>query len=408
MKIKKILSVLLTLCLFVNVSFAFDPYADEEVEKKSYKKLYYGIALTLLGGFLAYDGFSLEKVDASKPNVDFLSVSHSEWVQLTGDKEEESDDEAESNDKTKPRYQLRSGISLNNVPGIQYYNTKKTRIVDYSIYEVKKNSDVNLDDNTNTGLNEQEPPYDPADYDRYTVEPNILYNNGNVDLRDITIEVRYKFSDGYIGVDDRGVHHTDKNGRYSYEDEEGNIHYDYVKDQAYHTAEIKAGTIDYYNEKDEAIEIKDDDERVKVYENLELKKGASLTWQDVWEYTTDREDSPADANRANHFYDPLNEDPDKKYDPGTNGLNLGKNSTVIMEVRVKLKKNQQYTPIYETKHKSDLEGVAGMFIGIAGLYFIIDHFFDMHKFNAYAKRHHLNLKIATAANQYKLMLQKRI
>ena len=52
MKIKKILSVLLTLCLFVNVSFAFDPYADEEVEKKSYKKLYYGIALTLLGGFL--------------------------------------------------------------------------------------------------------------------------------------------------------------------------------------------------------------------------------------------------------------------------------------------------------------------------------------------------------------------
>ena len=36
---KKVLSVVLTLCLFANVSFAaFDPYADEEVEKKSYKK----------------------------------------------------------------------------------------------------------------------------------------------------------------------------------------------------------------------------------------------------------------------------------------------------------------------------------------------------------------------------------
>ena len=41
--LKKLLTVFITLCLCVNVSFAFDPYADEEVEKKSYKKLYYGI-----------------------------------------------------------------------------------------------------------------------------------------------------------------------------------------------------------------------------------------------------------------------------------------------------------------------------------------------------------------------------
>ena len=79
-----------------------------------------------------------------------------------------------------------------------------------------------------------------------------------------------------------------------------------------------------------------------------------------------------------------------------------------MDIRVKLNKNKQYKPIYETRHKSDIEGVAGILIGITGIYFIVDHFLDMHKFNAYAKRHNLNLKVATASNEYKLMLQKRI
>ena len=79
-----------------------------------------------------------------------------------------------------------------------------------------------------------------------------------------------------------------------------------------------------------------------------------------------------------------------------------------MEVRVKLKKNINYTPIYEKRHKSDLEGVAGIFVGLAGIYFIVDHFVDLHKFNVYAKKHSLNLRFATVSNGYKLMLQKRI
>ncbi len=390
---KKFVSILLTLCFCANISFAFDPYADEEIEKKSYKKLYYGIALTLLGGFLAYDGFSLEKVDVSKPSVDYLTVSHSEWIQNPGG---------------GFSYQLRSGISLNNDTGVTYFTDEgKNKITDYSIYEIKK---VEADETSR---------YDPKDYDQYTVEQNILYNNGNVDLRDLTIEVRYKFDDGYIGItDDKVVVHTDKNGYYSYEDEEG-VHSGYVKDQSYHTAGINykenfVVDVEYDNatSKEKPIIMKDDDPRIITYTYTdeksklkELKKGDSITWRDIWEYSTIQTDAPAGKQRSAHFYD---EGDETSYNDGTTGLNLGKDSTVLMEVRVKLEKNKQYTPIYETRHKSDLEGVAGIFVGVAGIYFIIDHFFDMRKFNAYAKRHSLNLRVATASNQYKLMLQKRI
>ncbi|WP_372519479.1 hypothetical protein [Candidatus Ruminimicrobiellum ovillum] len=401
---KKFVSILLTLCFCANISFAFDPYADEEIEKKSYKKLYYGIALTLLGGFLAYDGFSLEKVDVSKPSVDYLTVSHSEWIQNPGG---------------DFSYQLRSGISLNNDTGVTYFTKddqdKITKITDYSIYEIKK---VEADETSR---------YDPKDYDQYTVEQNILYNNGNVDLKNLTIEVRYKFDDGYIAIDKNGtVRHIDKNGRYSYEDEQGDIHYDYVENQGYHIAginykedfivDVKYDSSVPSNEKPVTMkDMKDegyDDPRIKTYtytdENsklTELKKGDSITWQDIWEYSTIQTDAPAGKQRSAHFYD---EGDETSYNDGTTGLNLGKDSTVLMEVRVKLEKNKQYTPIYETRHKSDLEGVAGIFVGVAGIYFIIDHFFDMRKFNAYAKRHSLNLRVATASNQYKLMLQKRI
>lgn len=390
MKIKKILSVLLTLCLFVNVSFAFDPYADEEIEKKSYKKLYYGIALTLLGGFLAYDGFSLEKVDVSKPSVDFLSVSHSEWVQTP----------------ETFKYQLRSGISLNNLSGVTYYNSDGERIVDYGEYEVKKNEE----EITNEG-DQQVSNYDPEKYNQYTVQPNVLYNNGNVDLRDLTIEVRYKFADGYIAIDEEGiVRNIDEKGRYY---DENGTYLGTVANEGYHVAEIKEGTIDYYDTSGAPVVI--NDERIEKYTYTEqesqlkiLEKEGSITWQDIWEYQTTETNPPNGPQREAHFYDSKNENPAKKYSPGTNNLHLGEQSTVLMEVRVKLEKNKQYTPIYETRHKNDLEGVAGVFIGIAGLYFIIDHFFDMHKFNAYAKKHHLNLRVATASNQYKLMLQKRI
>ena len=365
MKIKKILSVLLTLCLFVNVSFAFDPYADEEVEKKSYKKLYYGIALTLLGGFLAYDGFSLEKVDVSKPSVDFLTVSHSEWVQNPV--------------ASEFSYQMRSGVSLNNVKNTDPDETPLVdEWTDYTIYEILKPDGKPFSPPSQT--------YDPQYYDEYAIEPNILYNNGNVDLRNITIEVRYIYSDGsYIG------------------DQQGTP----VTVEGYHTA----GT----NSSVTTPPTGESGDIIYDYEHIEklndLKKGDSITWQDIWECNAAGTLAPMGKGRSAHveWHKGTGDQSNKEfYNDGTTGLNLGKDSTVLMEVRVKLNKNQQYTPIYETIHKSDLEGVAGIFVGIAGIYFIIDHFFDMHKFNAYAKRHSLNLRVATASNQYKLMLQKRI
>ena len=319
MRIKKILSVLLTLCLFVNVSFAFDPYADEEVEKKSYKKLYYGIALTLLGGFLAYDGFSLEKVDVSKPSVDYTTVLHSEWTQVT---------ELGQSSNDKYEYKIKSGWTED------IYR-------EYEIEDVVYNLCTE------------------------TTEYNRIYNNGNVDLNNITIEVRYRNHGGNIIVcDDPDIQ------KHNGED-----------------------TTDGYH-------------KVIYQGKISLAKGESFSWKDVWGYSTiatngevDPNSTPAGDDRVQYI---------EGRNPGTEGLNLGEKALILMDVRVILEKNQQYTPIYETRHKNDLEGVAGVFVGIAGIYFIIDHFFDMHKFNAYAKRHHLNLRVATASNQYKLMLQKRI
>lgn len=301
----KILSVLLMLCFFVNVSFAFDPYADEEVEKKSYKKLYYGIVLTLVGGFLAYDGFSTEEVDISKPGVDYTTVLHSEWVQ----------------NGSNFNYAIRSGYTQNS----EYVQG------DYTKYEIDGNV--------------------------YTVEPNVIYNTGNVDLKDLTIEVRYKYDSGDV-IGPNGEH---------------------LKDGNYHTASV-LGTIG------------------------ELKKGQKLTWQDVWEYTTESTSSP-NRNQRNPY---TKDEEGKVINDGTKGLNLGKDALSLMDIRVKLNKKQQYKPIYEKKHKSEIEGVAGIVVGLVGIYFIVDHFIDMHKFNTYAKKHDLNFKITTASNEYKLMLQKRI
>lgn len=373
---KKFLSILLTLCFCVNISFAFDPYADEEVEKKSYKKLYYGIALTLLGGFLAYDGFSLEKVDVSKPSVDYTSVSHSEWVQISSTYTE--------NNQKQTHYELRSGISLNNVTGT---------IGDYTLYEILCEDD-------------------PEKNQIYAVEPNVLYNNGNVALRDITIEVRYMYTPEtnekiYIGPEG---YEMDKNGRYYDEKEKC---YKVAENQGYHIAQV---TKEYLESDPSNIPVDPQDERIKTYtyetgieklKNLDI--GESITWQDIWEYTTISTNEPNEKQRSPYLGDSKNsENNDQQDKTGTTGLHLGKQSAVLMDVRVILKKHQQYTPIYQTRHKSDLEGVAGIFVGIAGIYFIIDHFLDMHKFNAYVKRHHLNLRVATASNEYKLMLQKRI
>ena len=322
---KKILSIILALCLFTTFSFAaFDPYADEEVEKKSYKKLYYGIVLTLIGGFLAYDGFSTEEVDVSKPSVDYTSVLHSEWIQQT---------------ETPPyKYELNSGW---------------TKSEEYYRYDIAGETYYLCTD----------------EKDAY----NRIYNNGNVDLKNITIEVRYKYHDGSVIVCDGDTQGFETNGK--------------ITSNGYHKATFQKTV---------------DDKRI-IYKNISLKKGQSFAWKDLWGYSTSKsggeKTSPSGSVRKPYL---------EGYEDGTTGLNFQEEALTLMDVRIKLKKNQQYKPIYETRHKSDIEGVAGILIGITGIYFIVDHFLDMHKFNAYAKRHHLNLKVATASNEYKLMLQKRI
>lgn len=326
--LNKILSVLFMLCFFINISFAFDSYADDEIEKKSYKKLCYGIVLTLLGGFLAYDGFSTEEVDISKPSVDYTTVLHSEWVQ-------KGQNGSEVQNEIGGKYILRSGYTDNITAG---------KGEDYTKYKI--------------------------DGEVYTVEQNILYNNGNVDLTDLTIEVRYKYDSGTIIKDENPGEHSN-NGT--------------TTNDGYHVAK-----------KTEEVATK-----TEVYENLTLKKGDTLTWRDVWEYSTAKESPPNRNERQGYI-----EEGEHQND-GTTGLNLGKDGLYLMDIRVKIDK-KNYTPIYEKRHKSEIEGVAGIMVGLAGIYFIIDHFIDMHKFNNYAKKHDLNFKILTASNEYKLMLQKRI
>ncbi|MBR3627797.1 MAG: hypothetical protein IKN42_02990 [Elusimicrobia bacterium] len=321
---KKILSIMLTLCLFANISFAaFDPYADDEVEKKSYKKLYYGIVLTLIGGFLTYDGFSTEKVDVSKPSVDYTTVLHSEWTQQT--------------DTAPYKYEIKSGWTEE-----EYYRYD----IDGKTYNLCKD-----------------------ELDAY----NRIYNNGNVDLKHITIEVRYKYAGGTVIVCDDDTPGFETNG---------------------------ANTSDGYHE---ATFQKTIEDTPVIYNDISLKKGQAVEWKDLWGYSTSKSGGEKSSPNGNDRVAYIEGQTD-----GTEGLNFQGQALTLMDIRVKLNKNKQYKPIYETRHKSDIEGVAGILIGITGIYFIVDHFLDMHKFNAYAKRHNLNLKVATASNEYKLMLQKRI
>ena len=131
--------------------------------------------------------------------------------------------------------------------------------------------------------------------------------------------------------------------------------------------------------------------------NISIGKGESIKWQDLWKYTTAGTSPPSAKDR---------EVDDDKENPS--GLNLGENALELMDVRVKLEKNINYKPIIRKRNKSDIEGVCGILMCAAGIYFIIDYFVDMHKFNVYAKKHQLNMRIATAPNEYKLLLQKRI
>lgn len=347
---KKFLTILLSLCLCASVSFAeFDPYADEEPEGKPTKKLIYGLILTVIGGVLTYDGFSQVEEDVSRPSVDYTTVLHSEWNRYVTTTPYGF--EKEYFETGNPTIGIKSGIS----------EWEYKLDGDDTVYKVGTDAEKNW---------------------------NILYNNGNVDLKNITIEVRYKKNDGSV------------------------IPQDYKPDseEYYRTANGIQTSEDYHI----ATVANTDGTIRKEYKNKELKKGESLSWQDIWGYCSSDATPPAGNGRSwydpkdkeTYPYDPVDGEEDRLSD--LTGLNLGENALELMDVRVKLEKNINYKPIIRKRNKSDIEGVCGILMCAAGIYFIIDYFVDMHKFNVYAKKHQLNMRIATAPNEYKLLLQKRI
>ncbi|MCL2799102.1 MAG: hypothetical protein FWD54_02310 [Endomicrobia bacterium] len=66
---KKIIILILSMCVFANVSFAYGSLNYEDFgEYKSKYRILYGLLLIVGGGALAYDGFRTVKVDISKPS----------------------------------------------------------------------------------------------------------------------------------------------------------------------------------------------------------------------------------------------------------------------------------------------------------------------------------------------------
>ncbi len=291
---KKILTVICCLCLFVNISFAFDPYADEEQETRSKSKLYWGIFMTLVGGFLAYDGFSQEEVDISKPSVDYGGTIHASWAQ---------------SDVFSTAYTLRSGIKF-----------------------AGGNTEISDD-----------------------FQQNVLYNNGNVDLKNITIYVRYRYSNG-----------------------------EYVTQKDYPGRDP-----DYYFRDDPNTHIETIDGGYIVAKNQitgeSLKIGEGKEWSDWVCYGTAGSDAPGqlDTSRTDYYQE---------------------NALAIIDVKVVY----DYKHKYKKQNKSDIEGVAGLMVATAGIYFIVDYFMDLHKFNQYMKRNDINIRLANAPNEYKLLFQKRL
>lgn len=284
---KRIISLLLVICLSVNMAFAFDPYVEEEVEKKSPLKLIYGIALTLTGAFLAYDGFSKVEVDVSKPSVDYMTVVHAEWNQSAPDAEQ------------KYVYTFKSGYSGFPTP---------------------------------------------------TIDQNIIYNSGNVDLTNVKIEVRY-------------------------------FHVNQEPIVVWPTAPRPGDeTTDIYG--------------YRTIDTISLAKGESITWEDTFAYYAAGAEMPGGTERQADAID------------ATGGLYRGEATWEIMEVRLDL--SNSYTRIYEKKNKSDLEGAAGIVIASAGIYFLADYFIGLKKFDRYMKQNQMNIRLATYPSEYKLLFQKRI
>lgn len=283
---KKILTVICCLCLFVNISFAFDPYADEEQETRSKSKLYWGIFMTLVGGFLAYDGFSQEEVDISKPSVDYGGCINAMWQQ-----EKITDNEY--------KYLLYTGCGT-------------------AIGEGAVNNELNK-----------------------------IYNNGNVELKDVVVKVRYLYANNNI-IDDIDLYH---NG----------VKVEDIDSEGYFVA---LGT--------------------PQGEKTTLGVNKSTTWSDKTTYTAEASNVPHGENSNEVYYD-------------ENALKL-----------VNVKVEYTYTHKYKKQNKSDIEGVAGLMVATAGIYFIVDYFMDLHKFNQYMKRNDINIRLASAPNEYKLLFQKRL
>ena len=286
---KKILTVICCLCLFVNISFAFDPYADEEQETRSKSKLYWGILMTLVGGFLAYDGFSQEEVDISKPSVDYGGCINAMWQQ-----EKLGDNEY--------RYFLYTGCGT-----------------------ATSSSGGVLVDN----------------------ELNKIYNNGNVDLTDVVVKVRYLYANNNV-IDDIDLYH---NG----------VKIEDIDSDGYFVA---LGTP------------QGDDRKLGV--------NKSTTWSDNTTYQAEASNVPHGENSNEVYYD-------------ENALKM-----------VNIKVTYKYKHKYKKQNKSDIEGVAGLMVATAGIYFIVDYFMDLHKFNQYMKRNDINIRLANAPNEYKLLFQKRL
>ncbi len=286
---KRIISLFLVICLSANMAFAFDPYAEEEVEKKSPLKLIYGIALTLTGAFLAYDGFSKVEVDVSRPSVDYMTVVHAEWTS--------SDDDYV--------YNLKSGTSI---------------------------------------------------YTNPVIDNNIVYNSGNVDLKNVKIEVRYFYKNqNPIVIQTPPLTRPDDQTTDAY---------------GYRLVTTINGM---------------------PATPIDIAKGEFITWRDIFAYYSAGKEMPDGAPRVID---------------GTQGLYLGEATSIIMEVKIDL--SNSYTKIYEKKNKSDLEGVAGIVIASAGIYFLADYFIGLKKFDRYMKQNQMNIRLASYPSEYKLLFQKRI
>ena len=300
---KKILAIFCCLCLTVNIVFAFDPYADEEPEVRSKSKLYWGIFMTLVGGFLAYDGFSQEEVDISKPSVDY-------------------------------------GGKIN----YMYYQNQPVHAA-YTLY---------------SGNAMEGDPY---------IEKNILYNNGNVDLFDVKVYVRYT----YVGDNEYIMQHE-----YSASDDHGKGRDHYFRGN---DPNDKSQWVQTYFGDDYYIEAEN-----QIKDNI-LNVGKGAEWSDSVSYGTGGSSPPGGSTNTNE-----------------KDVFFQENALEHMDVKVTYKYNHKY----KKQNKSDIEGVAGLMIATAGIYFIVDYLVDLHKFNRYMKRNDINIRLANAPNEYKLLFQKRL